>query len=264
MIKIVSNFSGNYNEDPIRFFNFEKYAHLSDDAILFIGSAPDSSIFENSSLRKFFLSTEEQTWDLDSTDNYVNHVESIYTICPPDVTKRAKRIFTFFPIDSELIPTESEKKYDVIYAGFALSSHVHEIISVITKYNYRFISFNNQTNLETNLNVGYLEKLKLISESKISIIHNLTGTGTPQLKSRPFEAAFCKSLILCKEDEWNIIDTWFEKDKEYLSFKSSDDLKEKIDMVLSNYDDYKHIIENAYNKAINNYSSKHFIEKILK
>lgn len=264
MLKVITNFNNNYQEDPIRFFNFEKYSHLVDDSILYIGSSPDNSIFQETNEPKFFLSTEEQTWDIDSTDTYVNNVKTIYTICPPKITNRVKRKFSFFPVDFELVPSDFDKKYDVIYAGFALAPHVNEILSVIPNYNYRFISFNKQTGLETDVNIGYLEKLKLISETKISIIHNLTGTGTPQLKSRPFESAFCKSLILCKEDNWNIINEWFEKDKEYISYKDANDLRSKIDNILSNFDDYQFIIENAHRKAINNYTSKHFVENLLK
>lgn len=261
MIEIISNFDSNYPEDPIRFFNFEKYSSTINNYKLFIGASPHNSIKEFSNVPKFFLSTEEQTWDLDSTDNYLDYVENIYTICPPKITNRKKRISTFFPIDSEIIPKNVGKIYDVIYCGFALSSHVHEIVDVLPKFNYRFVSFKNQTGLETNINVSYLEKIKLISESKISVIHNLAGNGTPQLKSRPFESALCKSLILCKKDEWNIIDEWFEKDKEYISFENGEDLKNKISNILSNFESFKLIIENAYNKAINNYTSEKFIQK---
>ena len=106
-----------------------------------------------------------------------------------------------------------------------------------------------------------LEKLNLISKSKITIVHNLTGNYTPQLKSRPFEAALCKSLILCKKDDWNFIEEWFVEGEDFLYYNDSNDLKLLIDNILNNYDSYSNMIENSYNKAINNYTTRKFVEK---
>lgn len=264
MIKLVSNLSSNYHEDPVFYFNFDKYTQqIEKDCILFYGAHPHESIFQESEHPKYFLSTEEQTWDVDSTNKYVNYVDKIFTICPPKITNRPKREFIFFPVDTEHITPDSEKIYDVIYAGYAEAPHVDEIINVIKNYNYRFISFSKRTGYETNIGVTYKEKLSLISQSKISVIHNLTGTGTPQLKSRPFESALSKSLILCKKDNWNIIEDWFEPNVDFIYYNNSAELNFLINDVLNNYEHYQSKIISAYNKAINNYTSKHFIENYL-
>ena len=91
----------------------------------------------------------------------------------------------------------------------------------------------------------------------------MTGTGTPQIKTRPFEAAFCKSLILCKKDQWNIIEEWFEPNTEFLYYEDSNDLYHIIRKALDNYSDYQDIIERAHTKALNNYTTRHFINKFL-
>lgn len=263
MIHIIKNYKSNYEEDPIRFFNFEDYNQNTKDCILFIGAHPDNSIYQNFDLPKFFLSTEEQTWDLDSTNNYVPHVEKIFTICDPKITKREKREFIFFPTNEKIIPSSFDKIFDVIYTGYANAPHVDEILSVISNYNYCFVSFTKSNHYVTHVNVPYIEKLNLISKSKITVVHNLTGNYTPQLKSRPFEAAFSKSLILCKKDDWNFIETWFEPNTEFLYYNNSEELKKIIDDVLVNYEKYIPIIEKCYNRAINNYTTKHFVKKYL-
>jgi len=266
-MKLITNLNGNYYDDPIRYFGFEDYLNVGKECILYIGAHPDNHIYSQTDVPKYFLSTEEQFNDTDTTDLYVDHVEKIFTICPPRVTNRNKRVATFFPVNEKYIPKDIEKKHDVIYAGFATPPFVIEILDVIRNFNYRHISFKTQVGTETNLNIPYLDKLKLISESKVSVIHNLLtngfGVDSPQLKSRTFESAFCKSLILCKEDSWNLIDDWFEKDKEYISFNSKSDLNEKLNYILNNFSEYEKIVENAYNKAINNYTSEKFITNLL-
>ena len=86
----------------------------------------------------------------------------------------------------------------------------------------------------------------------------------PQIKSRVFEAAFNKSLILCLKDPWNIIEMFFKPETEFIYFENEIDLAEKILYIKNNYKEFEHIIENAYQKAINNYTTQHFYKKYLK
>jgi hypothetical protein len=260
-MKVIKNHSN--SEDPINYLNFEKFESIGGDYLFFYGGHPHDSVRENPSLKKYFFSTEEQSWDLDTTDNNLHYLDKIFTICPPEITGRNKREYVFFPFPEEFIPTTFNKIYDVIYTGSAQGEHVDEIVNTINKFNYRFISFNYER-FVTNFSVSYFDKIKFISESKIDVIHNLTGNGTPQIKTRAFEAAFCKSLILCKKDNWNIIEKWFEPNKEFLYFENEIDLENLITEILKNYDKYQIIINNAYNKAINNYTTRHFVEKYLK
>jgi hypothetical protein len=266
MITVIRNFDSNYSGDPITFFNFEDYDENTIDCLLFIGAHPHHTISNHSDLPKYFFSTEEQTWDLDSTDKYLPHVEKIFTICDPKITGREKREFSFFPTNQKMLPTTFEKEFDAIYTGYAYANaqHVSELLGVIKDYKYVYASFASSNPYVTHTNVTYSEKLNLISKSKITVVHNLNGNNTPQLKSRPFEAALCKSLILCKKDDWNLMETWFEEGKEFLYYTDSTDLKNKIDSILSNYGEYQYIINNAYNRAINNYTTEAFVKKHFK
>jgi spore maturation protein CgeB len=84
----------------------------------------------------------------------------------------------------------------------------------------------------------------------------------PQLKSRVFEAAFSRSLILCKRDPFNVIENFFEPEEEFVYFDEGE-LKEKLVDILLNYEKYLPIIENAYVKAVNQYTTEEFFNQYL-
>jgi spore maturation protein CgeB len=86
----------------------------------------------------------------------------------------------------------------------------------------------------------------------------------PQIKSRVFEAAFSKSLILCGYDYWNTIEYFFKPDEDFIYYTSMADLQEKLNEISNNYHKYTHIVENAYKKSINNYTTEKFVERYLK
>jgi hypothetical protein len=268
-MRVISNLKLNYSEDPIRFFNFEEFEDISNECLLFIGSHPDASIKNPSEVPKYLFSTEEQfnpnhlDEDPFNVNQYVPYVDKIFTICDSKLTRREKRYNVFFPFNKNLIPIKTEKKYDVVYTGFANIPHVQDLTSIISEFNYRFVSFRKQTGLETDVNVSYIDKLKIISESKCSIVHNLLSCGTPQLKSRSFESAFCKTLMLVLNDGYNVIEQWFTPNKHFIYFKDQDELKSLIKEVTVNYSNYKFIIDSAYKKATTNYTTEKFIKKYI-
>lgn len=263
MIKFVPNTSTNYWEDPIHNLGFEKYSDLGKDCYFFYGNVPHPSYKEICDLPKYYFATEEQLRKNDESISYTDYFDKIFTICSPCAEERPKRESVFFPFNEEFIPTKIEKKVEVIYTGFAFGKHIGDILTTIRKYSYTYVSFHKGGPV-TNSNVSYAEKLKLISESKINVIHNLLDNNTPQLKTRPFESAFCKTLMLCYKDDWNVIEEWFEPEKDFIYYTSQEDLENKINQILANYDDYSYIIENAHKKAVSNYTTKHFVEKYLK
>jgi hypothetical protein len=212
-----------------------------------------------------------------------------------------KRVAVFFPFNEELIPGVKEKEFEIIYTGHIGSFGVLDDVKQIAKYNYCLVSGSNDS-LVTHHDATYIEKLELIAKSKITLCHNLlyarqgptfrifkiknyrknkafkfiTFTNfilsffrknklflVPQIKSRTFEAAFGRSLILCKKDPFNVIENFFEPGKEFVYFEEGG-LREAIDKILANYDDYKPIIENAYQRAVKEYTTKAFFEKYLK
>jgi hypothetical protein len=76
----------------------------------------------------------------------------------------------------------------------------------------------------------------------------------PQMKTRAFAAAFNKSLNLIKRDPWNVVEYFFEPDVDFIYFDKYEDLPTIIRDVTNNWDDYQHIIDNAFEKAVNSYT----------
>lgn len=136
--------------------------------------------------------------------------------------------------------------------------------------------------------VDYLKKLELNSQSKVSIVHGLLKwpenkkyvtkkfighkafelidkcNYIPQIKSRTLEAAACKSIILSLQDPWNMIESYFEKDKDFIYWTNSDDLEEKIRYILSHYDEFQPMADHAYNTLMNNFTTECFFNQYLK
>lgn len=207
--------------------------------------------------------------------------------------------FVFIPFNEELLPSVLDNKiYDINYSGGIHSDDISGQINSILKYKYRVISRSDDPRV-TDRNTSYQQKLDIISKSKISLIHNELflkkhhiqcvksipyaeknlafknvfhrpfwsffnkAVRVPQIKMRTIEAAFCKSLILCRRDDFNVIENFFEPEKEFIYYTDQKEMELIIKDVLSNYEKYRPIVENAFNRAINQYTTKHFVEKYL-
>ena len=260
---VINNLDNIYPEETLRYCNWEGFESSAIDCIFFNGGPQNIEV--ETELPKILLYFEEQTWGHDTTDLCVPYVDKILTILNPEISGRYdKRQSVFYPTNEEITESvaHSDKLYDVIYTGFAGGDHVAKALNVMPSFNYRWVSFNNDS-LVTDKNVSYIEKLKLISESKIDICHGLVGNGTPQTKSRYFEAAFCRSLNLMHWDAWNCIEEWFTPDTDFIYWKTKDELHDLIKDVSENYDKYLPIVDSAYNKAMSEYTTARFIEKYV-
>lgn len=322
-MKVLRRSSLGYSQDPTKYFDFHKYEKSIKSKFILIEAAFEQahqweqfnlepkylkSILQEKIVRlefeepnKFFIG--------DNPNNYDSEFHKIFTICPytakwlNKVQGNKKRVPIFFPFNKKYIPKIEQKKYDVIYTGHIVSNAVLKEIQIISGYNYRFVS-NSKHNLVTNRNASYEEKMKLIAQSKVTIVHNqlfpkfihviqllltknfrenfafknipkwfelpslLLKGGVngniivPQLKSRLFEAAFGRSLILCKRDEFNIIERFFTPNKDFIYYQEGE-LEVTLNKVLRNYSQYRRIIDNAYKKALANYTVDSFVEKFL-
>ena len=261
-MKVIENFKDNYQEDPIRYWEFTDFEERANDCVFFVGChAHPEFIKQKFDVPKYYFASEEQVPVRDHwTEAYASECDMTFTICPPKFTNREKRTSSFFPFNPKYTPPDTPKIYDVIYTGLSDQPHVRPALDVIKHYNYRFTSFGSGP-LITNTNVSYFEKLKLISQTKISIIHNMVYPF-PQLKSRPFEAGFCKSLMLVLRDDYNIIEEWFTPDVDFVYYDTPT-LKQTLDHILSNFSQYQHIIDNAFKKCNDEYTTERFIEKYI-
>ena len=98
--------------------------------------------------------------------------------------------------------------------------------------------------------------------SKNEAFSNLEQMIAPQMKTRAVEAAFNKTLSLVKKDPWNVIEHFFEPGVDFLYYESNEQLRPMIQEITENWDDYKHIVDNAYEKAVNNYTSQQMYKMI--
>ena len=307
-----------YKQDPTKQFKFERFENECNDFVLVEAAFEEADKWEQFELSvedfnkikkkiKIRLEFEEPNKFFlgDKMDSYDHEFHKIYTLCPytsewfNNKEGIERRVPIFFPFNENDIPPISEKKYDVIYTGHIVSKKLLHDLKIIAKFNHRFVS-NNRNKVVTNQRATYSEKIQLIAESKITIVHNLLypkrkyfkniwnykgwqsheafklvpkptqfwkiftdkNIVVPQLKSRVFEAAFSRSLILCKRDQFNVIEKYFEANKEFIYYEN--DLEDKIKEVLSNYQDYEQIIENAFQRAKKNYTTKAFVNNHLK
>jgi len=222
----------------------------------------------------------------DAINLHEKSYDKIFTICPYTVKIRNKFLqkelyhYVFFPSPFEWNKS-NEKIYDVFYAG---SGSDYILNDEILKFKYKAIN-QIKNKYITDTNVSFDEKLNLISKSKITIVHNIINiekfslnfdtsqyfnigqTKLPfkhltQHKSRVIEASRCKSLILCKEDDFNIIEDFFTPNVHFIYF-NNENLGEKLTEILNNYSNYTHIIENAFKKVNECYGINNFYKKYI-
>lgn len=295
-MNIISNFSNNYEEDPVRYFDFIRFKdEIREDIQFFYGNPPSDSIFEKNNFNKILFTLEEQYSenknfkDPGKTYIYEEYVDKILTIVPTRLHNLEKREYVFFPFNKSHIPKDAVKEYDICYTGFAKVGFMLDLLQTISKYNYAYVSFKEDVTWKSYLknpkkylrkqinpkkydfpnnlinfpNKSYSDKLEIVSKSKVSLVHNILDSGMPQLKSRTFESAFCKSLMLVYEDNHNVVEDWFEEGKHFIYFKNSDDLREKLDHIILNFHKFQEIIDNAFDHALDNYTVENFVNRYL-
>jgi hypothetical protein len=320
-MEVVKRSGRGYVQDPTKFFNFSRFSKLGGKGIALVEAAFEESAgweqfdlsetelariksqkvvrLEFEEPNKFFLGDRMEKYDSD--------FHRIFTLCPytakwantQQATKR--RVPIFFPFNEEYIPKKQTKKYDIIYTGHIVGSAVLQDIHTISQFVYRFVS-NSTHQLVTNKGASYEEKMNLIAQSKITLVHNLLyprpyhllniwryphwrehgafsqlpgpaqfwrfftkreAMVVPQLKSRVFEAAFGRSLILCKRDPFNVIEQFFVPEKEFVYYEQGQ-LAQKIQEILDNPARYDAIAERAFTRAKKEYTTKTFFDKYLK
>lgn len=204
-------------------------------------------------------------------------------------------------MNETLIPKSFEKHYDICYIGCIADHIIQECIDIISKFKYKFVTRREiaediQSNLITDFRVSMQTKLNIISQCKISVCYNMLfleprhfnvflkqpniqhhgafpdfekslnkihyKANLPQFKMRCHEAAAGKSLILCQKDPWNLIENYYEPNKEFIYFENNEELYIKILDILDNWDYYQTIAETAHQKLLKYYLRPRFCSAI--
>ena len=294
---IKTNFNGNYEFDPQRTFDFSPFLDKLKGTSIYFGISVDNETTENDTnfKVKINLETPNMLYSYDITKEF-NKYDLILHLCPYTCdylntkfnTDKYKPIF--FPINQYI--NNSERTINTFYTGsYSVLYPIQIIYSIMNKYigNNMIDSLNNE--MASKSIKGYYDKLNILSRTKICLVHNVllpvthfpnysnyindslckeklpwhddTSCLVPQLKSRIFEGALMGCILLVYKDEYNIIERYFEENKDFIYFESEEDLDTKVKLILDNYDEYKHIAENAKNKVMNNYLLSNLVDFIV-
>ena len=268
--------------DPLRYFHFGEHHNTETDNVhLWIGSQ-GACLVNPDDLNMYIDFEQPNMWyHEDSLQNALlneTRYSKILTVCHYTCDWRNKVLgrnqyvpITYF-LNVKYVPFAVNKIHNIIYTGNNQALY-GQFLNIMRPFNYRVVC--------GDPTIDYQGKLNLIAQSKITLVHNLIGIPAeaririatvdryresaifhdfeskqylPQIKTRPFEAAFCKSLILCWRDEYNVIERFFENGSEFV-YLDADDSERQIADILKNYGDYQAIIDRAYERAMDEYTT---------
>ncbi len=318
-------------EDPMQQYDFKRFEDKCGD-FYFIEARLKFSLLDRISDKKIVYFDVEEPNRFMSPDPVFRREEyemsfyKIFNICPYTTEWLNKlqgcnrRETVFYPINEEKIPSKVEKKYDIIYIGNINSKELEKNIKIISKFNYRFVARSHniglintiryylglpsKNDLITDREIDYKTKMKLLSETKIALVHGLLWCPGKLLratwKTKDYEHN--KAFALLPKKSWYNYFWSFISKKEHLvpQFKTrfaeaaisralllvrkdpfnvveryytpgkefvyyeDGKLEEKIREILANWEKYQIIIENAYNRTLKEYTTQSFFEKYLK
>ena len=290
-MKIVADYSGEYQDMINSYYNLEQYDDDSKSEVLFQGYS--TSI--NNELKEKYKDFNKRIYiNLEAPCAYTStttcndeqtYFTDVYTICPYSAkwlneTTNTKFTAIPFPYSKkcfEHIDYNAPKEYDVMYMGHLMCAEHLSIINIMKNYKYIHTSLSpfQEPYNPTHINISSSDKWDLLSKSKVSIAMNLAplvgdhipnimkyngwekneafknmSSGyMPQFKPRVIESMMCKTLVLVKYDDWNVIENWFEPNKHFIYWYSLEDLFYKLYHIVNNYKTYQPIVEAAFEKV---------------
>ena len=305
-MKIVTEYSGEYQDMINSYYNLEQYNDDSKSEVLFQGystSVNDALKEEHKDYKNRVYMNLEAPCAYCSTTNCNNEQEyftHIYTICPYTAEWMNKSSKTkFFPIpfpfnkkSFEHLHYDLPKTNDVMYMGHLLGEEHYRIIDIMRDYKYVFSAVDGNypsPYQPTHTNIHSSIKWELLAKSKVSIAMNLAPINPlhiqyikqypnweeneafkslesgyiPQFKPRIIESMMCKTLVLVKYDEWNVIEKWFTPNQHFIYWHNLEDLYYKLYHIVNNHNMYKPIVDAAYEK-VQEYEVNEIYKKIAK
>jgi hypothetical protein len=306
---VIKDLSAEIPGTNTHYFDFDHLGKPNGNICLYYGynNLFNSNIPFTNDTKNIYFNVTMPTEFFSDQDIYLDDkFDKIYTICPYSVDwlnelkQTDKYHCIWYPFNSNHIPFHMfnhDKKFDICYHGGIHGIKYIEMLEIIKKFNYRYMSMTHGINpltqnllsgFATDLNLDNSEKLIRIAQCKISVCYNNLPTDdrhianatrlsdweknlafkhlhdlriAPQLKSRFIEAAMCKTLNLVEYDSWNVIEKWYEPDKDFIYFNGNDNLQSTIEWALNNWEQMQIIIENAYKKS-QQYSCQTLFERI--
>lgn len=192
-MKIFNDGAKVSKEDPMLQYDFSRYENQAGDFYL-VEARISFSLLEKIKDKKIvYLQVEEPNRFLSPDiyfrgDKYDTYFYKILTVCPyteewlNKIQGVKRRELVFIPINEEKIPPKTEKKYDIIYVGNITSREIKRNLNILRKFNYRFVA-RSENKYVTNRDVSYKEKMKLLSESKIGLVHGMLSCSGKWLRA---------------------------------------------------------------------------------
>ena len=303
-MKIIKNLKIEVPGTNTHYFYLDNFSEDDSDVLVYGYDCLLNPLDLSKYNRKIYLNVTMPTEFCSSQSIYADDFfDEIYTICPyscdwlNELKNTDKYKCVWYPFNSRYIPAEQEKIYDVCYHGGIHGDKYGEMLRILSKFNYRFMSMTHSINpytqkhlsYATNLNLTHEQKMGVIAQTKISVCYNnfpvrhkldennikakpkwydneaFSEVGKrniiPQIKSRFIEAGVSRTLNLVEYDPWNVVENWYTPDEDFVYFYGNSDLKSKIMRILSTWDDYRSIIDSCYNKSLN-YLCENLIREI--
>jgi len=232
--------------------------------------------------------------------------DQIYTICPYSVKwlnkikNTDKYKFIWYPFQPNYTMDQAHNKpYDVCYHGGIHGKKYINMLKILSRFNYRYMSMTHGINsltqqhlsFATETDLTHQQKIDVVAECKMSVCFNNFSVRAehndlqkirsqpewryneafkaseilglcPQIKSRFNEAAACKTLNLVERDPWNVVEYFYEPEKHFVYFDDLNDLQEKIFEISTSWDSYQHIAEEAHTHFLNNYTTEILYNRI--
>jgi hypothetical protein len=329
-------------EDTVHFFGFEKFENLAGDFV-FVDARVNlkalDSHYPGKKIVYYELEEPNRFCAGDPVfrrDDYGDeHFYKILSACPYTTEwlnkkqNNSKRVYVSVPFNPEHTPLPAEKIYDVNFVGGIHSTYILETIKTMSKFNYCYVGntewlsyklwrntkiahklfqyipkfFKRKPKYITHKSVTYKEKLRLTSQSKITLVHTELSANARHVrniqKTPDWESNKAFSHIP-KKSFWNTIGNYlfqreypipqqkgrifetafcrslmlcrkdpFGEIKRYFEegkefvYYEDGKLEEKIKEILANWDHYSIIAENAYRRAEREYTTKRFVENYL-
>jgi hypothetical protein len=312
-MKVLLDSTYEVPESDIFYYNFNKY--LDDRKnLIFVHGIFGENLPEGYK-NKIYLNLEEPNGlyhsaklltDRELGGRIVSHDwTKIYQICPystkwlHDILGDTRYEFMDnFPIaDNVYFPNPVEPKiYDTVYQG-SIQGYRREFspyIDEITKFKYIYMSISDGPDpRRTHFRLPYLEKLKLLSQCKMTIVDNrlydphpgafatncrklpkwneneafshIDFGVMPQMKLKLFSSSICRVLTLAQKSPWDVMEKFgFVEGEHFFYFEDPSDLNSLIQGCLAEWSYCEKMIEKMFIKVSTENSIDAIYAKYLK
>ena len=206
----------------------------------------------------------------------------VYCVCPftcefmNDHYGYEKFKYIPYPYTNRTVTEFGNYDADCSWMGSIHGEDHIKAIETMMNFKYKFLTSQRNTwmrhpyefNKCTHVMLSNEEKLIELSKCKSSLSFNMIYMSPasqknqgraferfeegimPQFKVRSHEIASCKSLMLVKRDPWNLVEDFYEPDKEFLYFENFEELKHLIHDISVNFHKYESIIETAFQRSL--------------